>query len=283
MFKINHDLHNHTGLSVCSSDKSFSAEHIVAHAKECGYDTVCITNHCWDEEIPCTSEFYRLQPLSHIRKALPLPKDDEVKCLWGIETEYCGKEKLGLLPKHFDEFDMIIVPVNHFMKGFTIEDRDYTNGEYFKLQLERLEELLLLDLPWKKIGIAHLTWWEPDEADDVNELLALEDRYFKVFKTLAERGAGIEFNSDTFKWSHPSVKDELEKLPPASRHGKCTSYDKLLWLYSLAKKAGCKFYIGSDSHTHLRLDWPKMYISRIIDDLKLEESDRFFPQKQETL
>ena len=174
---------------------------------------------------------------------------------------------------------MIIVPINHFgHSGLVRPVEKDTCYDWNHLQIERLEELMKLDLPWRRVGIAHLQWFEVEKEQE-KEFLALEDRYFAAFSLCAARGVGIELNAASVYYSVPENREEYEALRPAKKYSQCVSYDKLLWLFGIAKRAGCKFYIGSDSHTHLRLDWPARVLPRLISDLVLEESDKFIPER----
>lgn len=281
MFQINHDLHCHSGLSSCSSDKNFSGQHILDHAIECGYDYIALTNHMWDPMVPGAPEWYLPQTVDHIKKALPLPQAPGIKFLFGCETEYGLGDVLALHPSNYDEFDWIVVPVNHFhLTGYTDDGVSSEQANWFRCQLERLESLLAYDLPWERVGIAHLQWYEVEEQE-IPQMLALENRYEAVFREYARRGAGIELNATAFVYTDPEQRATYESFPPEKKKWQCASYDKMLWLFSLAKKAGCKFYIGSDAHTALRIDWPRRYLARICEDLGLTEADRFIPKERD--
>ena len=45
--------------------------------------------------------------------------------------------------------------------------------------------------------------------------------------------------------------------------------------YIIAKRCGCKFYLGSDAHRPSQLDNAKAIFERAIDLLKLTEDDKF--------
>lgn len=278
MFSINHDLHSHSGLSSCSSDPSFSAQHLLDHAVACGYDMIALTNHVWDPLIPGVTEWYRPQDINHIRKALPLPQAEGIRFLFGCETEYGGSGTLALHPSHYNDFDLILVPVNHYnIMPAPVYDPSYSApANYLTCQVDRLETLLEYDLPWKRVGIAHLQWYEVTEQE-LPAMLALEERYRAVFREYSRRGAGIELNAASLAYTNPEMRPVYDAFSPERKEGCCIDHEKVVWLFSLAKEAGCKFYIGSDSHTSLRLDWPRKYLARICQDLGLEDSDRFIP------
>lgn len=61
-FPIDHDLHCHSRLSLCSNDPAQTPEAILAHAKARGYSCVCLTDHFWDSPaVPGASGFYAPQ------------------------------------------------------------------------------------------------------------------------------------------------------------------------------------------------------------------------------
>ncbi len=89
-YVIDNDMHVHTHLSICSRDKEQTPENILKIAKERGLKTVCITDHYWDEALPVNTKYnwwYEKQNYSYVAQSLPLPKDGEVKMLFGCETD----------------------------------------------------------------------------------------------------------------------------------------------------------------------------------------------------
>ena len=108
-FPIDHDLHCHSMLSKCSNDPEQTAENILRHAKRNGYTVQCITDHLWDAAVPGPNSFYESQNIAHVRQLLPLPKDDQVRMVFGCETEFFGGTRLGLDPANYDQFDFIVI------------------------------------------------------------------------------------------------------------------------------------------------------------------------------
>ena len=125
-----------------------------------------------------------------------------------------------------------------------------------ELMLERLEELQELDLPWRKIGIAHFTvshtFKEGNHAKVFDHMPG--ERLFDIFKSLAKKGVGIELNAGCFLegWK----EDEESFLRP----------------YLIAKDAGSKFYFASDAHSLERLAI-KDILGPVAKSLALSESD----------
>ena len=261
-FPIDHDLHIHTNLSSCSTDPQMTAAYVAAFAKAQGYRAVCITNHLWDADVPGASEWYAPQDIEHVKRILPLPEAEGVDILFGCETEYCGGGKLGLAPKHFGEFEMIIIPVNHFhMPGFVRPESCDTVEAASELLLSRLEELIELNLPWRKVGIAHLNVSIFLFGAPYVRALALmpEGRLRRVFGFLARNGAGIELNVTCFE------SDWLDNR------------DGSLRFFRIAREEGCKFYLGSDAHMRGSLGLVGERMRSVVDELGLTADDLFTP------
>ena len=90
---------------------------------------------------------------------------------------------------------------------------------------------------------------------------------------------GIELNAEVLKYVHPSMHEAWAALGE-KRFSYCIDYEKVLWFFGIAKRAGCKFYAGSDAHSHERLDGPKNYLPELVKDLGLDEKDKFVPEKE---
>ena len=266
----NHDYHIHTNLSSCCKDPTQTPDTILEYAVKNGYDSVCLTDHLWDSAVPGASKWYEPQNIEHVRKSLPFPKKDGIKVYFGCETEFCGGNKLGLARENFDLFDFVQIPINHMhMKGF-VRPADVVSVEQMvQLIPQRLEELLELDLPWEKVGIPHLTTRHMFSEGDMESLLMGldESRMMRIFDICAKRRIGIELNASCFE----PRKDNPEIWPwkenPAA----------WLRLYKMAKKAGCLFYCGSDSHSSNRFEMNtiKQYLTEVVEALELTENDRY--------
>ncbi len=264
-FKINQDYHIHSYLSKCSVDPKQNAENILKYAVDNDLSEICITDHFWDENVEGASGWYASQNFEHISKILPLPKNDRVKFYFGCETEMDKFMRLGISRKAFDKFDFVIIPTTHLhMTGFTIDPENYSKENRAKVFIERLVALLDMNLPFHKIGIAHLTGTLIDNRDwqshlDVLNLIdysALE----KLFKKAADLKVGIELNLPFQKYSESELKTVMKP-------------------YEIAKKAGCKFYFGSDAHHPKDFVNIKATFQNIADYLSLTQENRFNPFK----
>ena len=262
-YVADHDFHIHTGLSLCSGDENQTPASILSFAKAHGLSKVCITNHFWDEDVPGASEFYSKQGFERLKRALPLPRDPEVKMLFGCEADLDRNMRLGITRERFDDFDFVVISTTHFhMRGFTISEDDASSLSRRAVKyVERLDGVLDMDLPFSKVGIAHPTHflianstWE----DHMKVLDMIPDSEFlRIFSRAAKLGVGIELN---FKVG-PYAPCDIERV---------------LRPYKIARACGAKFYLGSDTHHSVDMeDTIIKNFEKIIDLLDLKECNKF--------
>ena len=257
-YAFDHDYHIHSQLSECSSDPEQTTERILAYAKENGLTNICLTDHFWDEKVAGASRWYAPQNFEHVKKALPLPQADGVKFYFGVETEMREDYTLGISKERFDEFDFVIIPTTHLhMDGFTIS-REATDLQRAEAYVKRWDALLEMDLPFRKIGLAHpLCSLINARGDWMKTMTAVgEKELLRLLSATARKGMGVEINMD-------DVNVEGERL------------DFTLRFYALAKECGCKFYLGSDAHNPKGLISAPDIFARTIDLIGLTEDDKF--------
>ena len=258
---VDHDLHIHSYLSPCAGEegKTQTPENILRYAEKNGLNTICITDHYWDETVPgAENTWYARQDTALISSVLPLPQSDSVRFLFGCETDMNMHGVIGLAPEHFDRFDFVIIPTNHLhLSGFTCRGEEGV-AERAALWCSRLDHVLEQDLPFHKIGIAHLTDTGIMGGKGYLEALRMipDEEYIRLFRKAADRGVGIELN---FNWLK-TPDDEMEiHLRP----------------YRIAKEEGCRFYLGSDAHALRVFDNMKENFEKITAALELDDGDKF--------
>ena len=266
-FTYDHDLHIHSYLSNCSRDPLQTPESILEYAKQNHLKQVCITDHFWDETVDGASGWYsQHHKFSQIAQSRPLPKDENVEFLFGCETELNKYFTLGISAERFKEFDFVVIPTTHLhMKGFTLEEEDCGNPDRLaKLWVKRVSAVLNMDLPFYKIGLAHLTCIHilRSSREKYLETLSLisNDDMFALFQQASKLGVGIELNAVDMSFAEKEA-------------------DIILRPYYIAKECKCKFYLGSDAHHPQSFANTKSF-ARAIDMLGLEESDKFLLGKK---
>ena len=257
-FIIDHDLHLHSQLSLCSGNPEQTPKALLEYAKGLGLKHICLTDHYWDEAVPGASDWYKIQNYEHLAMALPLPFEDGITFDFGCETDFDKYMTLGISKEALDKFDFIIVPTSHLhMTGFTIEESMKSAKERAKFYMERNHALLDMDLPFEKIGLAHFTCTlmdrGGDEKSDVILDMITDAEFSEFFTRAASKGIGIELNTPLIKSS-----DDSELRP-----------------YKIAKACGCKFYLGSDAHTPNELLGALARFEAITSALDLTEDVKF--------
>ena len=150
------------------------------------------------------------------------------------------------------------------MSGFTVsEDGSETVEERAALWVERLDALLSMDLPFRKVGIAHLACFlinRKSEEDYLATVKAIPDgEMTRLFTKAAGLGVGIELNDGDMKHA--------------------LKYETVMRMFRIAKECGCKFYLGSDSHNPNEFDGAVERAKLAADILGLTEDDKFIPDK----
>ena len=263
-YRLDHDLHIHSKVSVCSGDERQTTDAILAYGKKNGYHTICLTDHCWVETVKCDylDQWYAWQPTERINWSKPLPVDPEGKCrfLFGLETDMTKDCVIGIDEAHYDDFDFIVVPTTHLnFPGFTFDPATEDSFEARAAAwIRRFDAVNHSTLPGGKTGIAHLTCGLlGKEREDVFKIFPLisDTEMGRLFTAAKEKNYGIELN-------FPVEKYDGEQL------------DVLLRPYKIAKECGCKFYMGSDGHTPEELHDGEVRFPLYVEKLSLVEDEK---------
>ncbi len=254
------DMHIHSQLSLCSSDPLQSPERILQYAVDNNLKTVVVTDHVWANASKGCPDWYRQQSLERAMTAKPLPQKEGIEFLFGVETELDGDDTLGLDDEALEKLDFAVIPIDHFhMVGYTISPEDAVSVEgVVKCWIRRMNAVLDMNLPFHKIGFAHLSGCLMKEREGaLNVLKTLPEAELRsIFSRCAEKGAGIELNSYDMAFKPEEA-------------------DTVLRIYRIAKQEKCKFYMGSDAHHPDALLKAPAVFERAIDLLGLTEDDKF--------
>ena len=253
-----HDFHIHSTVSPCCHDPLQTPEAILEYAKRNNFRKICITNHLWDETVKSEAQWHEKQRYGCVKSVLPLPQSDNISFCFGAETDMDYNYVVGVSDERYNDFDFIVIPTTHLhLAGNTVRKKLETPEEAAEVWMSRLNALLRKNLPWHKTGIAHLTCGHifKGRVPEVIALLKDEDLY-SAFSECSEKGVGIELNLKTLNLSDEAVNIMLRP-------------------YFIAKDCGCKFYLGSDSHSIKATEDVKDNFEHIITLLDLKESDKF--------
>jgi len=255
-FAVDHDYHLHSNLSRCSRCPEQTPERILQYARENDLKTIVLTDHFWDCDVPSEKKFYEYQNFEHITQSLPLPQEEGIRFLFGGETDMDQNGVLGIRPEHYDALSLIVVPTTHFhffvSKTAPVQER----VEQFFF---RFDALLAADLPFEKVGLAHITCnlIAPSREEYMQVISQLpEAELRRRFDRTARLGMGVELNFPVF-----GLTEEEQEI--------------MLRPYLLAKDCGCKFYLGSDAHNTDDLNRVMKKFHWYVEALELKESDKF--------
>ncbi len=257
-YKADHDYHIHSTVSRCCKDPLQTPERILQYAKDNALSSICLTNHFWDETVKSEAEWIDEHGYSYLTSVLPLPRHEGIDFYFGAELDMDYNEVLGISPEKLSELNFATVATTHLhLAGNTVKERLTEPEDAARIWLEKIRALLSMELPFYKMGLAHLTTGHilKEKTPAVIRLLSDDDLY-SIFSDCAEKGMAIELNTKTI------FNSEEEK-------------NILLRPYCIAKDTGCKFYLGSDAHKTEALKGAKENFERIITLLDLEEKDKF--------
>ena len=260
-YVVDNDMHLHSNYSLCAQDPLQTKDNILLYAKKNGYKTICVTDHFWDEELDGAFSSYPITNYKHISQINPLPQEDDIRFLFGCEVEMDANYRISITKEKFDLFDFIVIPTTHFhFKEYVLSKEDLVDNKSRAMAwVKRFDAVLNMDLPFEKVGIAHLTCSciAPTE-EGVIEVLSLipEDEMYRLFKKAAEKGVGIELNAHSLLFDDNSAEIYLRP-------------------YKIAKECGCRFYCGTDAHTMAGFEGTKLVLQKVAERLNLTEEDKF--------
>lgn len=263
-FQIDHDLHIHSHISPCAGyDPRQTKEEILHYGLTNQYGLLCVTDHIWDRKVPSPPEINnwwlkRDLDCEKAKEILPLPQGEHCRFLFGMEVDTDFLGNVGISEDSYDTFDFIIFAPSHLhAEGFARDGATVgaTAAEYKEFYKKRLFQILNMDLPFHKCGLAHFTGCLSCKEGKTAAIDCFTDAEFcEIFDLAAKRGIGIELN-------HWNLAPEEQK--------------SILRPYRIAKQMGCKFYLGSDAHTPEEFAPRKEEFQCFIDALKLTEEDKF--------
>ena len=130
--------------------------------------------------------------------------------------------------------------------------------------VRRLEAFVRADLPFHKVGLAHMTcsliYQEQDRFLEVLDAIPDGD-WADILKECARLGCGIELNMGIGVFKSEGMRERV--LRP----------------YHIAREKGCRFYLGSDAHHPAGLDSAMKRFVLMTESLGLCEEHKFHIEK----
>lgn len=259
------DLHIHSYITPCAGyDQRQTKEAILAYGVSNDIKLLCVADHIWDRKVETPSSWNWLKlglDLERGRDILPLPQSPECRFIMGMEVDIDYAGNIGVSREEIDNFDFLVFSPSHqHLENFTIDTSKVgpTAEERKHYYLQRMNHLLDQDLPFHKTGMAHPVCSLICKDDPFRVLDIITDReYEQVWGRVAKCGMGVELNM----WT------EINTYGPKE-------LECILRPLRIAKAMGCKFYMGSDSHTTEGFKGMKKSFEKIVDLLDLTEDDK---------
>ncbi len=233
--EIHTDMHIHTTLSFCCHDPEQTLENIAAKMKEKGFRKIGICDHFWRNPAVKPNGFYAPQTGDAI---LSLKKSADnsgfpLQFLIGAEAEMVAPGIFGVDRAFKEQVDFIALPTDHFhITDFVKQPPDDSPRGIAVHMLEFF-------ISGAKSGLADILVHpllplgkSMEQYDRIIESLS-DAELFDAWSIAAENHAAVEINTACLF---------------CGRYAKMFSRDTIRRTHELAKKAGCKFTIGSDSH-----------------------------------
>ena len=199
-------------------------------------------------------------PLDHPEKVEEIAGQG-IRAVYGGSQILCGSEKLmaahGICPPEQSSGagTRVIIAVNGCCEGdLLIADTLKSEAPQAVRRLTQLglaTAMLTGDNEKTAAAIAKETG-----VAQVYARLLPDEKLYDIFTDCAKKGVGIELNMKTL-----SMSDADRKI--------------MFRPYFIAKDCGCKFYLGSDSHSVKALETVKENFEDVITSLDLKETDKF--------
>lgn len=233
--KIHSDLHIHSTLSSCCHDPDQTLENIVSVMHGKGFKKIGICDHFWRNPAVKPNGFYAPQtgdPILVLKKKAE-KMDFPIRVLIGAETEMIAPGVFGVDRAFKEQVDFIALPTDHFhITDFVKQPLDATPRGI-------AVHLLEFFISGAKSGLADIlvhpflplgkSMWQYDRImESVSDA-----ELFDAWSIAAENHVAVEINAACLF---------------CGEYAKLFSRDTIRRTHELAKKAGCKFTVGSDSH-----------------------------------
>jgi histidinol phosphatase-like PHP family hydrolase len=200
-----------------------------------GYRKIGFADHVWNSDNVSPSKFYlsqngkehlKMHKYIHSRKW-------EIEVLVGCEAEMKAPGIFGITPKLKEKLDYVTMATDHFhMKNFVLQPVEETPAGLARHMLEFFVSAAKSGLP--DILVHPFFPYGYIEFYDAAVISLSDAELIDAFSVAASNNIGIEINKCYL---------------PNPQHERFFSLETPLRILTLAKKAGCKFTLGSDAHT----------------------------------
>lgn len=255
--QIKADLHIHTTLSACCGDPEQLIRNRIPFLAEKGLKKVAFTDHVWRNPAVPASAWYAPQDGEAILKLADEIRNNDhpIKVLAGCEADMIAPDKIGITKEFCEKMDIVLLATDHFHMRDFMENLPPCEGD------KMAPYMMKFFRAGATCGLANIL---------VHPLCPLGP-YLEILPQIMENISDSELDE--------SLRMAAENNVALEFNGACIAklkrlghYDCYLNTMQQAKKAGCKFTFGSDSHSLKDFDF-HAHCSQFADDLGLTEDD----------
>ena len=258
MISLDHDLHIHTRLSPCCTDENQTPPQILSICRTLGLRKIGFANHAWLNCRPAPADWAPNETgfaalAQEIAAETPPPV-----ILCGCEADTLGPGRFSISRPFAASLDYVILAANHF------HFRDLVDQPPVITPAGIGDHLVRMFLTAVRSGLADIIphvfmpmgYWEFYESG----VAAIRDELFlEVFEEAAAAGVAIEVTA-------------VYLPPPPGGTRRTWNIATPLRVLTLAKQAGCKFTLGTDSHSLSTLPHLQR-LEPLVRQLALEPED----------
>ena len=227
------DMHIHTTISNCCKDKEQTPENVVQLLAEKGYKRIGFIDHLWDSKDVQINSY-----ISHnAEKILKFhefihSRAWEIEVLVGCEADMKAPESFGITHELKEQLDYVTIATDHFHQKFVQQPSEQTPRALARHMLEFFISAVESKLPDILVH-PFFPYGYIDIYDQAIDCIS-DAEFIDAFSLAAQNNVGIELNFCFLGLK--SGSSNFSRSTP-------------IRFLSLAKQAGCKFTLGSDSHS----------------------------------
>jgi histidinol phosphatase-like PHP family hydrolase len=203
-----------------------------------GLETIGFADHVWVNPEWAPSQWYRPQGAGQIEKLRNdlAATESPLRALVGCEAETIAPGRFGITPAFAESLDFVLLACDHFhMTGFVEQPTSRTPRAV-------AEHLLRFFCSAVQSGLADIIphpFYPCGFLDLYDAAIAAipDEEFLEAFGLAAECGVAVEITAAFFPPSQGGYPDRPEFSP-----------DTPLRALQLARRAGCRFSLGSDAH-----------------------------------
>ena len=231
--KIDFDTHIHTNVSKCCQDPDRTPLKAAEILSRKGFRLIAVTDHLWDNPAVAPNNWLRRHPREELEEAVDAMRKTvfPIKVLASCEADMQGPGRIGITPEFKEKLDFVSVASDHFqLRDFTDQPTPATPENMASLMMAMFRDAVRSGLA--DVLLHPLFTESYHEIYDRTVACVGDSELFDALSEAAERRVALEINCGVLS---------------VQRKG-AFSMETLYRIFETAKKAGCLFTVGSDSH-----------------------------------